>query len=132
MEEIKTKKGGTILSILKSCLMGLVVTLIGTVIFAIVLKFADIPSKAISYVNNVIKALSLFVVVLILKNASADKLFMRSLFAGLIYGILSFIVFAILNGGFEFNASILFDLIFAVAVAVIVAIIFKLTSKKTA
>ena len=132
MNDVKVKKGGAVVEILKSCLIGLVVTLIGTVLLAIVLKFADIPGKAVRYINDVIKALSLFMSVHILKKSSTEKLLIRALIAGAVYGVLAFVVFSILNGGFTFDASILFDLLFAVAVAVIIAVIFKLTSKKTA
>ena len=132
MEKEKSGISREIVSIVKSCLLGLVVTLIGTVVLAVVLKFADIPGKAVSYINDVIKALSLFMSVHILKKSSTEKLLIRALIAGAVYGILAFVVFSILNGGFTFDASILFDLLFAVAVAVIIAVIFKLTSKKTA
>lgn len=131
MEE-KSKKSGAILAIIKSCLFGLVVTLIGTVILAVILKFADIPNKLVSYLNDIIKAISLFVVVLFLKKSSSEKLLLRAVIAGVVYWVLSFIIFSILNGGFSFDLSILFDLLFAVIVAVVATIIFKLTSKKTA
>lgn len=131
MEE-KSKKGGAILAIIKSCLFGLIVTLIGTVILAVILKFADIPSKIVSYLNDVIKAISLFVVVLILKKSSSEKLLLRAVIAGVVYWVLSFIIFSVLNGGFGFDLSILFDLLFAIIVSVVATIIFKLTSKKTA
>ena len=132
MEKVKSGKASEIISIIKSCLLGLVITLIGTVILAVILKFADIPSKIVSYINDIIKALSIFFVVLMLKKSTDEKLLLRSVIAGVVYGLLSFVVFSILNGGFTFNVSIVFDLLFAVIVAVVAAIIFKLTSKKTA
>ena len=131
MEE-KSKKSGAILAIIKSCLFGLIVTLIGTVILAVILKFADIPNKIVSYLNDIIKAVSLFVVVLFLKKSSSDKLLLRAVIAGVVYWVLSFIIFSVLNGGFSFDLSILFDLLFAIIVSVVATIMFKLTSKKTA
>lgn len=131
MEE-KSKKSGAILTIIKSCLFGLIVTLIGTVILAVILKFADIPNKIVSYLNDIIKAVSLFVVVLFLKKSSSDKLLLRAVIAGVVYWVLSFIIFSVLNGGFSFDLSILFDLLFAIIVSVVATIMFKLTSKKTA
>lgn len=132
MEKEKSGISREIVSILKSCLLGLVATLICTVILAIVLKFADIPSKIVSYINDIIKALSIFFVVLMLKKSTDQKLLLRAAIAGVVYGLLSFVIFSILNGGFQFNVGILFDLIFAVVVAVVASIIFKLTSKKVA
>ena len=132
MEKVKSGKASEIISIIKSCLLGLVITLIGTVILAVILKFADIPSEIVSYMNDIIKALSIFFVVLMLKKSTDEKLLLRSVIAGVVSGLLAFVVFSILNGGFTFNVSIVFDLLFAVIVAVVAAIIFKLTSKKTA
>lgn len=132
MEKEKSGISREIVSIVKSCLLGLVVTLIGTVVLAVVLKFADIPSKVVSYINDIIKALSIFFVVLVLKKSTDEKLLVRAVIAGVVYGLLSFVIFSILNGGFHFSLSILFDLIFAVVVAIVASIIFKLTSKKTA
>ena len=132
MEKEKSGISREIVSIVKSCLLGLVVTLIGTVVLAVVLKFADIPSKVVSNINDIIKALSIFFVVLVLKKSTDEKLLVRAIIAGAVYGLLSFVIFSILNGGFHFSLSILFDLIFAVVVAIVASIIFKLTSKKTA
>ena len=132
MEKEKSGISREIVSIVKSCLLGLVVSLIGTVVLAVVLKFADIPSKVVSYINDIIKALSIFFVVLVLKKSTDEKLLVRAVIAGAVYGLLSFVIFSILNGGFHFSLSILFDLIFAVVVAIVASIIFKLTSKKTA
>lgn len=132
MEKVKSGVSREIVSIVKSCLLGLVVTLIGTVILAVILKFADIPSKVVSYINDIIKALSIFFVVFMLKKTTDEKLLLRAVIAGAVYGLLSFVIFSILNGGFSFNVSILFDLIFAIVVAVVATIIFKLTSKKAA
>lgn len=132
MEKVKSGVSREIVSIVKSCLLGLVVTLIGTVILAVILKFADIPSKVVSYINDIIKALSIFFVVFMLKKSTDEKLLLRAVIAGAVYGLLSFVIFSILNGGFSFSVSILFDLIFAIVVAVVATIIFKLTSKKAA
>ena len=113
MEKEKSGVSREIVSILKSCLLGLVVTLIGTVILAVVLKFADIPTKLISYINDIIKALSIFFVVMMLKKSTDQKLLLRAVIAGVVYGVLSFVIFSILNGGFQFNVGILFDIVFA-------------------
>jgi len=130
MQKIKSFNFSSILSMLKCCLMGIVVTLVGIVIFAVVLKFADINSTTISYINDVIKGVSIFVMVLCLKKANSDKLLIRSGVGGLLYAGLSFVVFSILNGGFSFNLSFLYDLIFAMIVSVIASIIINVLKRK--
>ena len=120
-----------LLTIIKCVMIGIVATLLGVVIFAIVLKFVDIPSKVVGYVNDAIKVISLFVMVLCLKKKNEGNLLLRSVFGGLIYAVLSFIIFSILNGGMVFNLSVVYDLIFAVVASIIVAIIVNVLNRKS-
>ena len=130
MQKLKSFNWSGILNVIKCCLVGIVTTLIGIVFFAIVLKFADFSSTIINYVNNVIKTLSIFIMVLCLKRRGEDKLLIKSIIAGTLYSLLSFIVFSIINGGFDFNLSLLYDLLFAVIVSVIAAVIINITFKR--
>ena len=131
MQKFKSIKWSFILNILKCCLLGIVVTLIGIVIFAVVLKFVDLNSTVISYVNDIIKGVSIFIMMLCIKKLGEEKLLIKSIFAGILYAVLSFIVFSILNGGFAFNLAFIYDLLFAVIVAVLISIIFKILQTKT-
>ena len=130
MQKLKSFNWSGILNVIKCCLVGIVTTLIGIVFFAIVLKFADFSSTIINYVNNVIKTLSIFIMVLCLKRRGEDKLLIKSIIAGTLYSLLSFIVFSIINGGFDFNLSLLYDSLFAVIVSVIAAVIINITFKR--
>ncbi len=112
-------------------MIGIVATLLGIVIFAIVLKFVDIPSNIVGYVNDAIKVISLFVMVLCLKKKNEGNLLLKSIFGGIIYAVLSFIIFSILNGGMVFNMAVVYDLIFAVVASVIVAVIVNLLHRKS-
>lgn len=129
MQKIKSLNFG-FMSIIKSVLIGIVTTLIGVVIFAVVLKFVDVPSNMVNYINDVIKCVSIFVVVMLLKKVDSQNLLLRAVAAGCLYAILSFVIFSILNGGFDFNLSILFDLLFALIVSVVAAIMVNLTRKR--
>ncbi|MCQ2564521.1 MAG: TIGR04086 family membrane protein [Clostridia bacterium] len=121
-----------VLSLLKYTLVGIIITLVGVLLLAVVLKFTDLNSSVVGYINNVVKAIALFVSTLLTKKHDSNKLLVKSIFLGLFYGVLSLIIFSILNGGFAFDLSVLFDLLFAVAVAVICAIILNLFGKKSA
>ena len=129
MQKLKSLNLG-VLSILKYVLIGIVTTLIGIVLLAVLLKFVDIPSNVINYINDIIKALSIFVIVLLIKKQGTNNLFIKAILGGIIYYVLSLIIFSILNGGFSFNVSIVYDLIFAVIVSVISTIIINLTRKR--
>lgn len=130
MQKIKSLNWSGFLSIIKCCMIGILTTLIGLIIFAVILKFVDLSTNIIGYVNDAIKAVSIFVMLFCIKKTNGDKLILKSIFAGLLYAVLSLIVFAILNKGFSFNLTILYDILFAIIVSVIVAIIINLLHKK--
>ena len=130
MQKLKSLNVSGVLAIVKSCLLGIITTLVGVVLFAVVLKFADLSMSLISWVNNIIKAVSIFIMMSILKKTSGDKLLIKAIFAGALYAVLSFIIFSILNGSFSLNLSFIYDLLFAIIVAMIVAIILNLIGRK--
>lgn len=129
MQKIKSIKFSGLLTIIKCCLIGVISTLIGIVIFAVILKFADLSTIVISAVNNVIKIFSIFIMMTCIKRAMGDKLFIKSILAGVIYATLTFMIFSILNGGFVFDFSFVYDLLFSVIVSAIVSIIINILNR---
>lgn len=131
MEKVKSFKFLNILNILKCCLLAILITLIGIVILAVVLKFANLNLTVISYINDIIKAISIFIMILCIKRAGEEKLLLKAILAGAIYSVFSFTIFSILNGGFVFNLGFVYDLLFAIIVAVITSIILNILKRKT-
>lgn len=130
MQKIKSLNFSGVLSIIKSCLLGIITTLIGVVLLAVVLKFADLSTNLISWINNIIKVISIFVIMVTLKRSNGEKLLLKGIFAGVFYAIISFVVFSVLNKNFSFNLSFVYDLLFAVIVALIASIVLNLLGKK--
>lgn len=130
MQKLKSLNSSHTLAIIKACLLAIVITLIGVVILALILKFTDLSSNFIGYINDVIKALSIFVMVLFIKKWTEANLLIKSIIGGLLYAILSFVIFSILNGGFAFNMSFVYDLLFSLIASMIVAVIFNIIGRK--
>lgn len=130
MSKLKSLNFAGVLSIIKSALLGVIFTLIGVVIFSVILKFVDVSSALMSYINDAIKAVSIFLMVLNLKRKNGDKLLIKSIFSGLVYAIISFVVFSLLNGSFMLDISFVFDLLFSVAVSAIVSVIVNVLNRK--
>ena len=61
MQKVKFNFSG-LLTIIKCVLIGVISTLIGIVLFSVVLKFADLSGIIISYVNDIIKVFSIFII----------------------------------------------------------------------
>ncbi len=130
MQKVKSVNSGVKGNILKSCLLAIVITLIGIVVLAFVLKFADLSSKTINYINITIKGLAIFVMILCIKKRNPEKLLLKAIFSGMLYAVLSFVIFSILNGGFVLDMAFVYDILFSVSVAIIATIIINVLKRK--
>ena len=112
-----------LLAIIKGSLIALCISLVGILIFAFILKFASISDKAIRPINQIIKGVSVLVGVFVAMR-KVDKMgLVGGLLIGLVYTILAFIVFSLLDGNFEFNLTLLNDLLFGGIMGAICGII---------
>jgi len=130
MQKVKSLNSNGVINILKCCLLAIVITLLGIVILAFVLKFVDLSSVVINYINDIIKGLAIFIMMICIKKRNPDKLVVKSIFAGAIYAVLCFVIFSILNGGFVLDMAFVYDLLFSIAVAVLVTIIINVLKRK--
>ena len=126
MEKKISLKNSNLLIYTKAIFLGIIVSLIGLLAFALVMKFVILSDNFISAVNQGIKAVSLFVAIKYISKFYTDKLIVRSLVIGLLYAIFAYLIFSILNGSFAFNMGTLTDILFAVITAFICGIIIKL------
>lgn len=129
-EKLKKINFTLIGNILKASLIGVVTSIILVLIFAFVLKFVDLNSHVISLVDQIIKLLSVVVAVLIVSRVTPENLLIKAVLTGVIYSILSFVVFSIMNGGVHFTVAVLTDLAFCGAVGGIFAILLNIFRKK--
>lgn len=112
-----------LLAIIKGSLIALCISLVGILIFAFILKFASISDKAIRPINQIIKGVSVLIGVFVAMR-KVDKMgLVGGLLIGLVYTILAFVVFSILDGNFEFNLTLLNDLLFGGIMGAICGII---------
>lgn len=128
LEGNQTNGSGFFKCLLKGSLMALSISLILICIFAFVLRFCDISSDAIKPINQVIKIVSILIGCFYGLKKATEMGLITGFSIGILYTILAFVVFSILNGGFVFERTIINDLIFggiAGAVAGIIAVNFK-------
>lgn len=110
-------------AILKGSLISLAVSLVGILIFAFFIKYVAVPTSAIRPVNQVIKGLSLLIGTFIALKKSDKMGLVTGLIIGLVYTILAFVVFSILDGHFEFSKTLVNDLLFGGIIGAICGII---------
>lgn len=110
-------------SVLKGALVSLAVSLIGILIFAFFIKYVAIPTSAIKPINQVIKGISLLVGTFVALKASDKMGLMSGLLIGLVYTLLAFVVFSILNGHFEITKVLANDMLFGGIIGAICGVI---------
>lgn len=111
----RTEGGKTILRYVKAMLISLIITFACIIIFAFVIKYANLNDNVIAPVNLVIKGLSIFVGAFVLTKGGSRGLLNGMLFA-VIYTIIAFAVFSILAGTFVLGLGLIADFAFAVVV----------------
>ena len=124
----KVTKSGFFVALLKGSLMALSISLIAICIFAFILRFFDIKAEAIKPINQVIKIVSILIGSFYGLKKNKEMGLITGFLIGIVFTILAFIVFSILNGSFVFEKTLINDLIFggiAGAIAGIIAVNFK-------
>ncbi len=132
----KTKKlqnNGTLIATLKGSLTAVVISLIGILFFAFVIKLFGITDEFLRPVNQVIKGLSILIGVFTGLKKYKQNGFIIGILIGLIYTLLAFIVFSTLNGSFKLDKTLLNDVLFGGimgAICGVIAVNFKPKQKK--
>lgn len=105
---------------IKAGLIAFVFSCIGVLVLALLAKAFGIPEKVLPIVNQVIKALAAVIAgAIIIKN---EKFALKGLLGAIIFWVLSFSMFLILGGKFNFGQLVL-DLVIALAAFLIIAVI---------
>ncbi len=102
----------------KAIFVSLIITFACIILFAFIIKWANLPDKVISPVNMAIKAVSVFCGAIVLTKGSSKGIVQGLLFAGL-YTLLAFTIFSLLAGQFTFGLGFVSDIAFAVVVGAI-------------
>lgn len=121
-----------ILTTIRGAMIALAVSLIGVLIFAFFIKYVAIPVEAIKPINQVIKGISLLIGTFVTLKKVNQMGLINGLLIGLLYTLLAFLVFSILDGNFEFDRTLVNDLLFGGIIGGICGIISVNFRKKTA
>ena len=109
----------------RGTLYAVITTLALVLLFAGVLIVAPISDGAIKPVVQVIKVLSIFVGVIVALKHVNNRGWMYGGIVGLIYTVLAFFVFSIIYNEFGVTSGLLTDMLFAVVIGAISAMVLK-------
>ena len=110
-------------NVIKGSLMALSICLILILVFAFVLRFVAIEDGMIRPVNQIIKTLSILIGTFSSLKKSKEMGLVSGLLIGMLFTIISFVAFSVLDGNFEFGISLVNDCLFGSIIGAISGII---------
>ncbi len=120
-KKLKFEKSDLI-DIVKSSLIAIVSSLVLILVFAMIVKFAGIEDNYIVVINMIIKSLSVVLGILFgVKQAKLGAI--KGLASGLLFVLLSYILFAIINLDAKIDVMMLIDSAILIAESLIAGII---------
>ena len=123
------QKNNTILSLLKGLFVAILISFIGILAFALIIKMFDIPESIIKPINQIIKFLSIFFGINSMYKSGSNKNLLLAIILGVLYTIVALFVFNLLNSSFYIDLNIFTDSLFGGIAGLICGIIVKILAK---
>ena len=111
------------LVVLKSSLLAVVVTLFCFLLFALVMKLANLQEGIIPPVNQAIRIISIALGGAVAARSSRSKGWLKGALTGLLYILWAFIISGIFGGGYIFDTVLISDVLLGIVVGAIGGII---------
>ena len=116
-------------SICKGVLCAVVATLLFILGFGLIVQLTGISNNVITPVMQVVKAICIFVAVAIALKPAKSKGWLYGALVGILYMVLTFIIFSMIDGHFTIGLNAISDLLFQTLVVLVSAIILRLRNK---
>lgn len=100
-------------AVLKGSLWAVSISLIAILIFAIIIRFTNIPDSFIMPINQVIKVFSILIGTILASKINPKNGLKMGFTIGVMYSILAFLIFSILSSTFSFSMTNIIDIVFA-------------------
>ena len=121
-----------IITMLKAALLGCILTAVMVLLLAITMKWDWVGMDQVASINTLIKAISACFIGFILAGKRYSHGWVIAGVAGVLYMVLAFAVFAILNGSFALSFSNVSDLLMVFACASCICIFTKVLLERKA
>jgi len=113
----------TCLVVLKSSLFAVIVTLFCFILFALVMKLANLQESIIPPVNQAIRIISIVLGGIIAARSSKSRGWLMGALTGLLYIGWAFIISGIFGGGYMLDTVLLSDILLVIVVGAIGGVI---------
>ncbi len=99
-----------VFAVIKGILTALVISVLFSIFFAVVLRVAPVPDKAVYPVNQTVKVLAAFFGALFFVRG--EKGWRKGLLVGVLFFALSYVTFSTVGGTFALSPLVLAELVF--------------------
>ncbi|MDD3243003.1 MAG: TIGR04086 family membrane protein [Eubacteriales bacterium] len=105
--------GGLLLCVARGALAGLMVSLAGVFLFALAIGWFQIPDGVIDIVNQCLRIVSVVIGVWVTIGKTPQQGWLKGLLTGLVYAVLTYLVFSLIDGAWALNLALLWDVLLA-------------------
>ncbi len=116
-------------SICKGVLCAVIATLLFILGFALILQLTGLNNNVISPVMQIVKVVCIFMAVAIAIKPAKSKGWLFGALVGLLYMVLTFLIFALVDGNLNLGLNTFSDLVFQTLIGLISAVILRLRNK---
>ncbi len=117
-----------ILSSIKGGLVSVLAAFVLIVIFALVIKLTNLSEEWFQPVTQVIKGIALIIGICSAMKGEKPSVFIGTL-AGIIFTLLAFTLFSVIDDGFNFSLNLIYDLLFGAGGGTLIALMCKIAKK---
>lgn len=117
------KESNFFITLLKGTLTSISMCLVLVLIFAFILRFIAIPDSAIKPINQIIKCLSILFGSFMALKKNKQMGLITGLIVGILFTVISFLVFSLLDGHIELSKTLVNDIFFGAVIGAICGII---------
>ena len=107
------KLGDYGIAVIKGALWAVSISLISILIFAIIIRFTNIPDSFIMPINQVIKVFSILIGTILATKINPRNGLKMGFTIGVLYSVLAFVIFSLLSMTFSFGMTNIIDIVFA-------------------
>ncbi|MEZ4357314.1 MAG: TIGR04086 family membrane protein [Eubacteriales bacterium] len=119
-----------LLSSLRSAILATIFTIALILIFALILKNGGISENSIPLINQIIKISSVVLAAILNVIKVKEKFFLAGALAGVMYVLIGFLTFSLIEGNMGSFLALLSDALMAALIGAIAAIIFSQFKRK--
>ena len=123
-------KKNNIKQIAKGTIWALIITMILVLVLAIFVNTIGLSASTIGIVSQIIKVLSIFVGVKIALRSVEKRGYLHGGTLGILYSVLGFFIFSLIDPSFSITVGLLTDLLFATVVGIATALLIKMGRKR--